>query len=531
MLVLIVPPVAKPCEPLIGAYSLARLARGRNLPVEVIDANLDWFHHQIWGPARPTLASQLGQRPAGSSERRLQRALRHTCTTNPMRNPATYLNRDRYQQAVEHLENILRGSAADCRDEQPGLADFRVRGLRPVSRRDLVSFLERPSTIFDSYLHGVLVPQLVAMQPRVIGFSVTFLHQVFAVVRMAGILREKLPHIPLVLGGALVECWREADWQHPPFDRFDAVLSLQPSSWDAWMHRYGLPMPHPNGQVFFPDPQDILSRPFFAPQPIVPLALGLGCAWGRCTFCPDYERHTYQPAPDQSWLQALEQVLENHAELTLHLTDSCVPPESLDCLATAIRERNLPVRWYAFVRLEKALLQSGRLEQWVGGGCRLLQFGLETAAPELLRAMHKGIQPHLAAAVLDKAAALGIRNYVYLLFGFPGETHDHQLQTLDFVLDHQQSIHYLNNAIFILPKNSPIAIRPEQFSINALRRLPGEDGDLSIYLDFDDGRGSARKRARTFLQREFLAEAAIRERVLALPPVFKSNHAVVTSWR
>jgi hypothetical protein len=530
MLALIVPPVVKPCEPLIGAYSLARLARRQNLSVTVIDANLDWFHHQLWGPGRPATAPEAEGKPAGTSGRRLQRALRHTCDGNPLRDPITYRIRDRYQQAVEHLETVLGGATADFPDQRAGLADFRVRGHRPVSRQDLIAYQERPASVFDSYLNRLLVPELIDMQPKVIGFSVTFLHQMFATVRMAAIMRRELPHIPLVLGGALVECWRGADWRQPPFDRFDAVISLQPSSWDTWRRRFGLQVPHPNGLPFVPDPGDILARPFFALEPIVPLALGLGCAWGRCTFCPDYQRHPYQASSDQSWLQTLERVLEHHPTLTLHLSDSCVSPETLDQLADTIRERGLPVRWYSFVRLEKSLLQPGRLERWVAGGCRLLQFGLETAAPDLLKAMHKGIQLHHAAAVLDRTTNLGIRNYVYLLFGFPGETHDHQLQTLDFIVQHQHVIHYLNNAIFNLPKDSPIAMNPEDFSIKRLRRLPGEAGDLSIYLDFDDGLGSARRRARTFLQREFLAEPAIRQRVLALPPVFKSNHAVMTCW-
>jgi hypothetical protein len=530
MLALIVPPVAKPCEPLIGAYSLARLVRRQNLPVSVIDANLDWFHYQLWGPGRPATDPEGQGKPAGSSGRRLQRALRHTCNGNPLRDPFTYRVRDRYQQAVEHLETVLRGAAADLADERAGLADFRVRGCRPVSRQDLIAYQQRSTSIFDTYLKDSLVPQIIDMRPQVIGFSVTFLHQMFATMRMASILRRELPHIPLVLGGALVECWRGADWRRPPFDQFDAVIPLQSSSWDTWRSRFGLQVPYPNGLPFFPDPEDIVARAFFAPEPIVPLALGLGCAWGRCTFCPDYRRHPYQASTEQSWLQTLERVLEHHPALTLHLSDSCVAPEALDRLADAIHERALPVRWYAFVRLEKSLLQPGRLEQWVAGGCRLLQFGLETAATELLKAMHKGIQLRHAAAVLRRASDLGIRNYVYLLFGFPGETHDHQLQTLDFIVQHQQIIHYLNNAIFNLPKDSPIAMKPEAFSIRNLRRFPGETGDLSIYLDFDDGLGSARRRARSFLQQEFLAEPAVRQRVLALPPVFKSNHAIMTCW-
>ena len=530
MLALIVPPVAKPCEPLIGAYSLARLLRRQNLACTVFDANLGWFQHQLWGAGRPVVTADSGcEPPAKLSGRRLHRALRHTASGNPLRDPATYRSRDRYQQAIEHVEAVLR-ACSPSGGEQPGLADFRVLGGRAVARRDLVEFMERPSTVFDHYLTAALLPRLAAVQPEIIGISVTFLHQVFAAVRTARLIRDAFPQTPMVLGGALVECWNRADWTLPPFHSFDAVISLQASSWETWLRRFHLPVPHPHGQAFFPDPADVLGKEFFAPEPILPLALGLGCAWGQCTFCPDYQRQSYQLAQDVSWLGAVEQMLREHRSLVLHLTDSCVPPEALDRLAAIVRERHWPVRWYAFVRLEKALLDPGRLEHWASGGCGMLQFGLETAAPELLKAMHKGIHLKHAAPILQRAADLGIRNYVYLLFGFPGETPDHLQQTMDFVLRYQGAIHYLNNALFNLPKGSPIATHPETYGIKKLRRFPGEDSDLSLYLDFEDHQGSARRRARSFLQHTFLADAAIRQRALALPPVFKSNHAILACW-
>jgi hypothetical protein len=530
MLALIVPPVAKPCEPLIGAYSLARLLRRQDVACTLIDANLSWFHNQLWGSGRPAIATGSAGEPEGRNiGRRLQRALRHTTTGNPLRDPTTYESRDRHQQAVEHLEAVLRASALSA-DEQPGLADFRIQGRRPVVRKDLVDYMERPTTVFDDYLVASLIPKLAAIHPDIIGFSVTFLHQMFAAVRMARIIRDAFPSIPLVLGGALVECWNRADWTLPPFHLFEAVISLQATSWETWQRRFHLPVSHPYGHAFFPDTADVLGKEFFTPEPVFPLALGLGCAWGHCTFCPDYQRHPYQSAQDPSWLSALEQMLPKHRSLVLHLTDSCVPPQALDRLADALQERGWPVRWYAFVRLEKTLLQPGRLERWARGGCQMLQFGLETAAPDLLKAMHKGIQLKHAATILQRAADLGIRNYVYLLFGFPGEKTDHLHQTMDFIIRHQEAIHYLNNALFNLPKESPMAKHPEAFAIRKLRPFPGEDSDLSIYLDFDDDQGSARKRARSFLQRTFLADAAIRQRVLNLPSVFKSNHAVLAHW-
>jgi len=530
MLAVIVPPVVKPCEPLVGAYALARILRRNGIPCKVVDSNLQWFQHQLWGRDLRVIASNQPQPGPSLAAHRLHRAINHVERGNPLQDARTYQNRDRYQQSIEHLQVVLRLAADQSLTEQPGLADFRIPGLRPVLRQDLIDYSRRPTTVFDDYLEHTLLPEIEALQPKVVGFSLTFLHQAFATVRMATAIRNHFPTVRQILGGALVECWAEADWSRPPFNLFDAVISLQPEAWQQWAAIVGAPMPRPHGQGLFPDPLDLSRQEFFAPEPIFPMAFGLGCAWGHCTFCPDYHRHRYEPTADSSWVANVEQLLGRHSSLVIHLTDSCVPADTLDGLAKIIRERRWPIRWHAFVRLEKSLLQPGRLESWARGGCGLLQFGLETAAPELLKLMQKGIAIAQAAEILQQSAAVGIRNYVYLLFGFPGETAVHQSQTLEFVLQHQNAIHYLNNALFNLPKGSPIAQNPERFGIESVQPLPGEDRDLSLYLDFLDRHGSARQRARTFVQRAFLAEPSIRQRVNSLPPVFKSNHAIFTCW-
>jgi hypothetical protein len=527
---IIVPPVVKPCEPLIGAYALTHFLRRHSIPCMVIDSNLEWFQHQLWGRELQAIVSDQLHPITGSSIKRLQRAVDHVSRGNSLRNQRSYQHRDRYQQSIEYLQTALGLGSSPTADEEPGLADFRVHGLRPVLRRDLVGYCQRPSTVFDDYLERRLLPKIAAVQPDAIGFSLTFLHQSFATMRMAAVIRRHYPRIRLILGGALVECWQDADWSRPPFNLFDAVISLQPAQWRNWERIVGSPVPHPYGHGLFPDPEDLARQPFFAPEAVFPMAFGLGCAWGRCTFCPDYHRHPYQPAGDASWVASVERMLSRHPALVIHLTDSCVPPVCLDQLARLIRERHWPVRWYAFVRLEKALLEPGRLESWARGGCGLLEFGLETASPELLKKMQKGIAIAHAAYILRQSAAVGIRNTVYLLFGFPGETAEHQSQTLDFVLQHQDAIHYLNNALFNLPKGSPIAEDPSRFGIRSLCPMPGEDSDLSLYLDFVDQHGSARQRARSFVQHTLLADPVIRQRVHSLPPVFKSNHAIFAGW-
>jgi hypothetical protein len=531
-IVLIVPPVAKPCEPLLGAYSLARQLRLHGFSCTMIDGNLDWFGHQLRLPESIGMqGTAMGAaEPVEVSDKRSQRALRHLGRGNPLKDFKTFENRDRYGQAVEHLQAALRFSCGPFSDEEPGLADYRVQGLRPVCRRDLIDYGNRSDTVFDDYLHKGLLARIADMGPRIVGISLTFLHQVFAAIRIAKAVKERHPQIRLILGGAMVDCWQNADFRLPPFDVFDQVISATPSAWQKWQEVLGSSLPDPKGHGFFIDPEDLPEEGFFAPQRIVPLAFGMGCAWGRCTFCPDYLKHSYRPSTLSPWMDTLEGMVKDNASLVLHITDSCVPPRLLDEVSRVIAERRWPVRWYAFVRLGKAMLKPERLERWALGGCGLLQFGMESACPELLKKMQKGISVPVAAEILRKSAEAGIRNYVYLLFGFPGETLAQQEQTLDFVTRHQNHIHYLNNAVFSLPKNSPMAADPHLFGIRELRPMAGEDSDLSLYLDFLDDFGSARMRARQFLQERFLTESAVRRFIHALPPVFKSNHAILARW-
>ena len=478
---------------------------------------------------------------------RLRRALGHLGRGNPLTLAETFGNPGRYRQAVEHLEAALRLADGAGRDEKAGLANFEVRGLRPVSRGDLAAFAGRDRTVFDDYLEKVLLPRIEAIRPETIGFSLTFLSQAFSTVRFARKIRERHPGTRLILGGPMAACWRDADWGRPPLDLFDAVFSTLPprpgggrSSEGSARHR-ALPTPFPGGRVFpfapppgqafFPDLQDLPKQPFFSPQTVLPMAFGLGCSWGRCTFCPDHRSGGPPAAEPEGWLGVMGEWLAARGPLAVHLTDSCVDPRRLDRLAQAVSERRWPVRWYAFVRFTSQLAEPGRLESWARGGCALLQFGLESASEELLRKMNKGISLRLAAEILRRSAATGIRNYVYLLFGFPGETEAHQQETLDFVLRHQDSLHYLNNAILNLPRYSPIALSPERFGIEALTRFPGEDGDLSLYTDFRDSLGSARQRARRFLQDTFLADPVVRSRVKSIPPIFTSNHAIFAGWQ
>lgn len=66
-------------------------------------------------------------------------------------------------------------------------------------------------------------------------------------------------------------------------------------------------------------------------------------------------------------------------------------------------------------------------------GCYLIDFGVESASPKVLKAMHKGIKIEQVETVLDWAKEIGLKTKVFFTFGHINETLDDAYKTFEFV--------------------------------------------------------------------------------------------------
>jgi hypothetical protein len=207
----------------------------------------------------------------------------------------------------------------------------------------------------------------------------------------------------------------------------------------------------------------------------------------------------------------------------LHLTDSSLPPEHLERVAEVIREGGLRLTWHGFVRAEASFADPAFTRHLAEGGCSMLQIGVESGSPAMLRRMGKGIDPEMSRQVLRATSAAGIKNHVYLLFGMPGETDEDREMTLKLVREEAAHIHAINPAILNLPLGSPIYQHAEKFGITEL--LPfAPDTDLSLSVDFRCGASHPRKEARMWLAHRFFKDPLVRKIQGHLKASFKANH-------
>jgi hypothetical protein len=499
-ILLIQPPVAKPCEPPAGVARLAGALRAAGIDCRVYDASLEG------------LLDLVGQ-PAAAKDTWSRRAFKNRAAhLAALRAPALYANRDRYRRAVMDVNRLasLAGAAAGV---QVSLSDYGHPALAPVRSGDLVraaeTFADNP---FFHCFSRTLTHLFEEKTPDIVGLSINFMSQALCAWAMIGYIRQQIPQTKIVIGGGLVTSWRAIPGFTNPFDGLVDELVAGPGE-DALVRMGGV---EPAAGLAFPgyDFSDLPWERYLAPARIRPYSTSQGCYWKKCAFCPEKaENGAYRPVAPAEVSAGLADPGNDGAPGLVHFLDNALSPKLMKYLI----DNPLGVPWYGFVRITPHLADPDFAAGLRASGCVLLKLGVESGDQAVLDALSKGVALATVSAALNTLKAAGIATYVYLLFGTPAETPTGARRTLDFTLAHAAAIDFLNLAIFNLPAYSVEA--------QALETLPFYDGDLSLYREFVHPAGWNRDAVRRFLAREFRKAAPIRRILNNDPPYFTSNHA------
>ena len=530
-MILIYPPVAKPCEPPAGIAKLCGALNHHGIKYNVLDANLEGL-------------LSLLKTPPVSSDTWTHRASRHlsrhlaslTCR-------GVYQDDGRYRRAIKDLNRLLEMTARSSR-VRLGLANYQHEELSPARSTDLVKAAENPEdNPFYPYFRNRLTELLKNEQPSMIGFSLNYLSQALCAFAMIGFLKREFPRVILILGGGLVTSWmRRPHWQNPfkglvdhlvagpgegpllsligvnPVRNSSGTLNPVAKQWGIISNGVkgfkGCSERGFGNDHYRPDYDPLPARDYFAPGPILPYSASSGCYWNRCSFCPERaEGNPYIPIPPEEVILDLLHLVAKQKPVLIHLLDNAISPS----LMKAICEHPPGVPWYGFARMTRHLTDPDFCSALKRSGCAMLKLGLESGDQTVLDNLQKGIDLEEASSALKNLKKAGIATYVYLLFGTPPESLVEAQRTLEFVVKHQDSIGFLNLAIFNMPIYGP---EPQQMETKTFY-----EGDLSLYTSFDHPKGWNRQSIRQFLDKEFKRHPAIGSILRRDPPTFTSNHA------
>ncbi|MFH2061018.1 MAG: radical SAM protein [Pseudomonadota bacterium] len=497
-MLLIFPPVAKPCEPPAGVALLSSAIKEQGLECHVLDANVEGLLYLINSDIEPI--DSWSKRALKNREVMLA----------DLKNPKLYENSDRYHQQVYDLNKLLSMSVNRNRFRVT-LSDYSDNKLSSVSSRDLLkSAKEYKENPFHTFFEDHLRREIENFDTQYIGISLCYLNQALVSFALAGWIKDNFKDKRLVMGGGLVSSWMSRpDYNHPFSDLIDITVKgegEQPLLELLGKKSFGK-------RHFIPDYDFVKHHLYLAPGKVLPFRASIGCYWSKCRFCPEKaETRLYSSQRSSKVLDDLRVIEKKYAPDHIHMIDNAVTPAFLKTMS---KER-FSFKWYGFVRFEKEFLDPKFCHNLKASGCSMLKLGLESGDQDVLNQMNKGTDLSMVSIILKNLHKAGIITFVYLLFGTSFEDEKAAQKTMEYIKTHIEYIDYLNLAVFNLPKFSEDA--------KGLDTQEFYHGDLSLYLNFIHPFGWDRRQVKQFLNKSFKKEISGKG-IRKNPAFFSSNHA------
>ena len=424
---------------------------------------------------------------------------------------------------LEDLSDLI----VEAVDPHFGFSRYAERLGRSANTFDeLHESLQKTDSFIDKLLTRLLQQKIEQYQPTVVAFSVPFPGNLYSAFKCAQWLKKHRPEIKIVMGGGFPNTELRSLSDPRVFDYLDFItlddgeapffflLEYLNGKRDA--NHLKRTFICQNGKVIYldgatekdvfqsdvgvPDYADFLLDQYLSVIEIVnpmhrlwsdgrwnKLTLAHGCYWGRCTFCDttlDYIKR-YEPSSVKMLCDRMEQIIRQTGQIGFHFVDEAAPPALMRALAIEIIRRKLTVVWWTNIRFEKSFSYDLCL-LLKESGCIAVSGGLEVASDRLLGMINKGVSLNKVAKVTDNFTQAGIMVHAYLMYGFPTQTAQETIDSLDVVRQLFEA-GVIQSGFwhqFAMTAHSPIGIQPEKFKV---RQASNETGTFAnndlIHID------------------------------------------------
>lgn len=184
---------------------------------------------------------------------------------------------------------------------------------------------------------------------------------------------------------------------------------------------------------FFRDHVDI--RAYKTPSeyyPYMDMMTGRGCAWGHCTFC--LWVHTFVQGATYN-RRSIENVVEEFRFLetempevrSVMIQDDTFTEEQANEFAEAKLAAGIKLPWSCYARGNMSYDVLALMRR---SGCRNLHVGYESADPNVLKVIKKGVTVEMMTRFTEDAKRAGLRIHGDFAIGFPEETPEGARETI-----------------------------------------------------------------------------------------------------
>ena len=409
--------------------------------------------------------------------------------------------------ATMYLEDIA-DLVKECVDPHFGFSRYAERlGRSANSFDELYAALQSEHTFIDKILIDILFVRMAEINPSLVAVSVPFPGNLYSAFRCAQWIKAYYPEVKVVMGGGFPNTELRSLSDARVFEFFDfitlddgeAPLENLVKYLDGKLPVDGLKRTfalvdgkvtyinnaacgdYKQGDVGTPDYGDLLLHEYISAIEIAnpmhslwsdgrwnKLTMAHGCYWSKCTFCDislDYIK-LYEPLAAQLLCDRIEEIIAQTGQTGFHFVDEAAPPALMRALALEIIRRNITISWWTNIRFEKSFTRDLCL-LLRASGCIAVSGGLEVASDRLLELIQKGITVAQVAMVNKHFTEAGIMVHAYLMYGFPTQTAQETIDSLEMVRQMFQA-GIMQSAFwhqFAMTAHSPVGLHPEAFGV------------------------------------------------------------------
>lgn len=403
-------------------------------------------------------------------------------------------------------------------------------GMSASSFDEMNEALQQPSGLIDEILLGLLEEKIKTYQPTSVAFSVPFPGNLYGAFKCGQYIKAHHPELSVWMGGGYPNTELRSLKEPRVFDYIDfivlddgeAPIRLLLDHLDGKRPITELKRTFvridgavkflnnsvvkdvPQREVGTPDYSDLQLQNYLSVIEIAnpmhrlwsdgrwnKLTLAHGCYWGKCTFCDvslDYIGR-YEPINASILCDRIEEIMAQTGENGFHFVDEAAPPALMRDLAIEIIRRGITVVWWTNIRFESSFTADlCRLLR--ASGCIAVSGGLEVASDRLLALIKKGVTVAQVAQVTNHFTQAGIMVHAYLMYGFPTQTIQETIDSLEMVRQLFES-GVLQSGFwhrFAMTAHSPVGLDPAAFKVK--RVGAGEGTFANNELQHDDPTGA-----------------------------------------
>ncbi len=200
-------------------------------------------------------------------------------------------------------------------------------------------------------------------------------------------------------------------------------------------------------------------KDYFTEEIVLPIKTTSSCYYQQCTFCTHHNKSMYF----EYNLDDIKETLKGAKKV--FIIDDMIHKKRLLEIAKIMKK--LKIEWMCQLRPTKEF-DKKTLKELYESGLKIIVWGVESGNDRILKLMKKGTNVKDNEIVLKNSKDVGIKNVLYTMFGFPSETKEEFLETIEFLKRNEENIDLISTSVFGLQPGTEIYKNPEKFGINKI---------------------------------------------------------------